>query len=61
MTQPIDPFGRKRLPNEALLNGRQSLLYFASKYVVKQELQAVKYSLIKYVWSMVVVFFCYSV
>ena len=41
--------------------GYKSYQGFAQKYFAQQELQAVKYSVITYVWSMVDVFYCDTV
>ena len=57
------PIWTQRVPNEALFNGVQMLLIFASKYFVYRELRAYEYLFITYgwIWSKVDVFFCYSV
>ena len=50
--------GTQKIPKEALFKG---YFGFDQFFFVQNELQAVKYSFITYVWSKVDVFFCYSV
>ena len=45
------PIWTQKVPNEALSDGLQILLYFDSKCFVYRELQVSEYSFITHVWS----------
>ena len=57
MTRTIDQFGCKSYQMKPYLMGYKCYYYFASKYIVYREFQAVKYSFITDVCNKVDVFF----